>query len=59
MFVGNKFGTGLVDTNAVNLVRYSQPIEQRQIQGKQQFTDMKARKTLLLQNDDVPVLLRL
>ena len=55
VFIRNEFGTGLVNADAVNVVGNTQSIKQRQIQRKQRLTDMEARKTLLLQNNDLLV----
>src|SRR5262249_4442017 len=56
--IGYELGTGLVDANAMNGVADSKPVKQWQIQRKQRFPDVEARKTLFFQNDDMFVLLR-
>jgi hypothetical protein len=42
----------------MNFIANPKPVKQRQIQREQRFTDVKARKMLLFQDNDVFVVLR-
>ena len=58
MRIGDQLRARLVDTDPFDLLGNAQPLEQWQIKRQQRFPDVKTREALLLQNDDVPFLLR-
>jgi hypothetical protein len=52
------FDPGLEDADLADLLQHAEPFQDRQVHGQEGFTDVEPGQVILLQDGDLPALLR-